>query len=62
MGTAASASWLSLALRHLPAPLLTALDAWSWRVARERLDKRRRAATAAAPPDEIRYTPKPWRD
>jgi len=37
-------SWLQTALRRLPAPLIAALDAWSARVARRRLERRRIAA------------------
>ena len=55
-------TWLSVALRHLPVRLLAALDAWSLRVARQRLE-RRRAGSVKTPDDEpVPYTPKPWRD
>ena len=35
---------LLAALRHLPAPLLLALDAWSYGVARKRAERRRKRA------------------
>ncbi|MES3001625.1 MAG: hypothetical protein V4787_13110 [Pseudomonadota bacterium] len=55
-------TWLSVALRHLPVKLLAVLDAWSSRVARQRLE-RRRAGLAKTPAEEpVPYTPKPWRD
>lgn len=54
-------------LRHLPRPLLKALDAWSHRIALRRAEERqrkwaeRKAATAAAQP-AMPYQLKPWRD
>lgn len=54
-------------VRSLPAPVLRALDAWSFRVARRRALKRQqkwqqqKAAKAAAAPAAA-YHLKPWRD
>jgi hypothetical protein len=39
---------LSALLRRLPAPLLNALDAWSYRVAQQRAQKRRQAGLRLA--------------
>ncbi|MBG9389123.1 hypothetical protein [Caenimonas aquaedulcis] len=55
-------SRLQMALRHLPAPLLAALDAWSVRRARERLEKRREALRKPEVEAPVPYRPKPWRD
>ena len=56
---------VSNAIRLLPGPLVTLLDAWSHRVARRRARQRQqlwsqRAAPAA--PVEAKYKLKPWRD
>ena len=59
---------VSQVVRHLPAPLLRALDAWSYRVARRRAELRQRrwaerqAAAAKAPEAPINYQLTPWRD
>ena len=66
MGATVSSSLVSQILRHLPAPLVRVLDAWSQRVARRRWEQRQRkwlqrqAAAAAAGPAS--YHLKPWRD
>lgn len=53
-------------VRHLPAPLLRALDAWSYRIARRRDARRQRKwlqrATAPAAEPAVKYHLKPWRD
>ena len=37
-------AWLLAVLRRLPAPLLLALDAWSYGIARKRAERRRKLA------------------
>ncbi|HSV36892.1 MAG TPA: hypothetical protein VLI46_15125 [Ramlibacter sp.] len=68
MAALAHTSWLSLALRLIPARLHERLDAWSLRLAQERAERRREAgrrrkaaatvATALVPAYKLR----PWRD
>lgn len=41
-------SWLSPVLRRLPAPLLAKLDAWSYRIAVQRAQRRRAAGMQRA--------------
>jgi hypothetical protein len=63
MITLAHDGWLTQLLRMLPAPLHAALDAWSVRVARERLDRRQAAAgQRKAPEAPIDYKLQHWRD
>jgi hypothetical protein len=62
MSSVAHASWLSQALGRLPPSWLAALDAWSYRVARNRLERRRLAAQPRRPAQPIDYQLKPWRD
>jgi len=59
MSSLAHASWLSQVLARLPASWLAALDAWSYGIARKRLEKRR---LASQPHQPINYQIKPWRD
>ena len=40
MNTMVQGSWVAQVLRHLPAPLVKVLDAWSYRVARKRAQQR----------------------
>jgi len=55
-------------VRSLPTPVRSALDAWSYRVARRRALKRQqqwqrqKAATAAPAVATAAYHLKPWRD
>ena len=54
-------------VRSLPAPVLRALDAWSYQVARRRALKRqqlwqKRKAVPATPGSTAAYHLKPWRD
>lgn len=42
----APVTWVGRVVRHLPAPLRLALDAWSHRIARERAARRRQMAQA----------------
>lgn len=41
-------SWLTPVLRRLPAPLLARLDAWSYRIAMQRAQRRRAAGLQRA--------------
>ncbi len=41
-------SWLASLLRRLPAPLLARLDAWSYRIAMQRAQRRRDAGLRRA--------------
>ncbi|MEP6791647.1 MAG: hypothetical protein ABI907_09765 [Ramlibacter sp.] len=41
MNTVTSGHWWVHVLRRLPSPLMAALDAWSYRIARRRAEKRR---------------------
>jgi hypothetical protein len=58
-------AWVGQLLRWLPRPLISRLDAWSLRKARESAALRRAKAQAkapAAPQAQASYTPQPWRD
>jgi hypothetical protein len=57
-------SLVSALVRHLPGPLLRALDAWAAREARRRREQRlaRWQRKAAPAPAETAYHLKPWRD
>jgi hypothetical protein len=46
MSTLVHSSWLGQLLNHLPARALAALDAWSYRVALKRAERRRVAISA----------------
>ena len=61
MGTLAHNSWLIQVLHRLPSSWRTMLDAWSYRLAVKRREKRRQAGIRArlAP---VAYKLKPWRD
>ncbi|WP_168107923.1 hypothetical protein [Ramlibacter lithotrophicus] len=48
MAVVARTTWLTLVLRRLPAPLLAKLDAWSYRIAMQRAQKRREAGLRRA--------------
>lgn len=48
MAAVAHTSWLTRALRRLPAPLLAKLDAWSYRIALQRAQRRRAAGVRRA--------------
>lgn len=48
MAAAVHTSWLTPVLRRLPAPLLAKLDAWSYRIAMQRAQKRREAGLRRA--------------
>lgn len=59
----AATLWVGQLLRKLPAPVLSMLDGWSARKAREKVEARRlkaRRGRIAMPP--VPYQPKPWRD
>ena len=62
MNTLAHNGWLVQLLRVLPAPLHAALDAWSSRLARERLARRRATAQPKTPEAPIDYRLHHWRD
>ncbi|HSI52729.1 MAG: hypothetical protein ACAH21_09360 [Ramlibacter sp.] len=62
MSTLAHNGWLVQLLRVLPAPAHAALDAWSSRLARQRLEQRRSSAQPKAPDAPIDYKLKHWRD
>jgi DNA-directed RNA polymerase specialized sigma24 family protein len=67
MGTLVHTGLISQVVRHLPASLVSVLDAWSHRIARRRARERmrkweQRQAPAARPEPETRYHLKPWRD
>lgn len=61
MAALAQRSWVTQLLRLMPAQLHKALDAWSYRVAQDRAQRRRmaRQAPQVAPTD---YKIRPWRD
>jgi hypothetical protein len=61
MAALASAGWVVQLLRVLPAPLHRALDAWSLRIARRRLEQRW-PAVPQPPAGGIDYKVRPWRD
>lgn len=48
MAAVARTTWLSAVLRRLPAPLLAKLDAWSYRIAMQRAQRRREAGLRRA--------------
>jgi hypothetical protein len=48
MAAVTHTSWLTRALRRLPAPLLAKLDAWSYRIALQRAQRRRAAGVRRA--------------
>lgn len=65
MATLVHTSWLTQVLRLVPSRVLTALDAWSYRIALKRAERRRlasnaRKARAVAVIEQ--YKLKPWRD
>lgn len=67
MGAVVHPSLVSQLVRHLPAPLLKLLDAWSSALARRRWhqrqlkwQQRKAAKVAAAPASSYHLTP--WRD
>jgi hypothetical protein len=62
MGTLAHSSWLGQVLRCLPGSWLTMLDAWSYRVAVQRREKRRLAGSDSRAAAPSAYKLKPWRD
>lgn len=68
MGSLVQPTLIRLVLRHVPGPVLRALDAWSARVARRRWEQRQqewsqRHAVAPAPGEEAApYRLRPWRD
>ena len=62
MSTVAHGAWLVQLLRIVPPPLHSALDAWSSRVARRRLEQRRAAAQPRPQETPIDYKVRPWRD
>lgn len=66
MGALVQPSFIGALVRHLPRPLLRALDAWAAREARRRWEQRlarwQRKARPAAAPAETAYHLKPWRD
>jgi hypothetical protein len=47
MSSSASVNGLSWLLRHLPGPLIAALDRWSYRIALQRAERRRQPAQPA---------------
>jgi hypothetical protein len=66
VGATVSSSLVSQILRHLPAALVSVLDAWSQRVARRRWEQRQRKwlqrKAAAAVAGTASYDLKPWWD
>jgi hypothetical protein len=62
MGTLAQGNWLTHALHRLPHSWLAVLDAWSYRVAVKRRERRRLAGLRRRLPAPIPYKLKPWRD
>lgn len=65
MATIARTHWLTQVLRLMPGRLLSALDAWSYRVARRRAERRRLAISARqarAAAVVAQYKLQPWRD
>ena len=69
MGALVQPSFVRQLVRHLPGPLLRALDAWSAREARRRRERRQqkwqqqqRTLAAGQPQQDIAYQVKPWRD
>jgi hypothetical protein len=66
MGAIVHPSFIGALVRHLPQPVLRALDAWAAREARRRREQRlarwQRKAAPAAVPAQTPYHLKPWRD
>ena len=65
MTTIARTHWLTQVLRLIPDRLRTALDAWSYDVARRRAERRRLAMSvrqARAAAVVAHYKLQPWRD
>lgn len=62
MGTLAHNSWLTQVLHRLPGSWRTMLDAWSYRVAVKRREKRRLAGMKSRQAPPVPYKLKPWRD
>jgi hypothetical protein len=65
MATLARPHFMTQVLRLMPERLLTALDAWSYRVARRRAERRRLAISARqarAAAVAAQYKLQPWRD
>ena len=62
MGTVAHSSWLLQVLHRLPDSWVAVLDAWSYRIAVKRREKRRRAGLRTRLAGQIQYKLKPWRD
>jgi hypothetical protein len=58
----APGSWLTHALRLMPAQLHKALDAWSYRIAQKRAQQRRLAASPRPATPPIDYKLRLWRD
>ena len=48
MAAVAQTSWLTPVLRRLPSPWIAALDAWSYRIAQKRAERRRQAGRVQA--------------
>lgn len=61
MGTIAHSGWMVHVLHRLPQSWIAALDAWSYRVAVKRRERRRLASLRSrlAP---VQYKLRPWRD
>jgi hypothetical protein len=65
MTTLVDTSRLNQVLSHVPARVLALLDAWSYRVALKRAERRRHAVqgrTAKAVSFIAKYKLRPWRD
>ncbi|MES2785482.1 MAG: hypothetical protein V4684_08460 [Pseudomonadota bacterium] len=62
MATAIHGSWFAGLVRLMPAAMRNALDAWSYRIAMERADRRRNAGKKAIVPAPTDYQVRPWRD
>ena len=68
MGTIVHPTLIGQLVRHLPAPLLRALDAWSHRTARRRWAQRqakweqRKAPATPVATGFAEYKLRPWRD
>lgn len=65
MTTLARTHWLTQVLHLMPQRVLAALDAWSYRVARRRAERRRLAMSARqarAAAVIAQYKLQPWRD